>query len=81
MPSNRRSIFMAYYLVSRMPPGETQLIQASSARAAARALQPASTASYRATETFMVTECDKDGVECAEPVHFTADELLSKQQL
>jgi hypothetical protein len=71
---------MAYYLVSRMPPGETKLIQAPSALEAARASQTSATTSHRASETYetyMVSECDSDGVKCCDPVHFTADELFA----
>lgn len=68
---------MAYYMVSRMPPGETQLVEAPNAKEAARAVQPAATANYRGTETYMVYECDKEGVNCSDsPEHFTADQLF-----
>jgi hypothetical protein len=71
---------MAYYLVSRMPPGETKAVEATSAMGAARISQIAALKSghsnCRGTETYMVYECDRDGENCSDsPRHFTADEL------
>lgn len=68
---------MAYYLVTRMPRGDTQLVEAPSAKQAAQAIKASGIESYSGTETYMVYECDKDGHNCSDsPEHFTAKELF-----